>query len=299
MSENINRNDPCYCGSNKKYKNCHLKPYYPHSSFVTTLHALDTIHVVNNLPPEIIMSRSDITVRDPSPWDNEINSVMMAFQGLVLDSKLRWQNRIRLRLNKLHHKMDAIKFHTWMFKLVEDKIERDWRAFIVGNHTTNKIIENPTLVYNTEGFLFQIKSCLDVLAQIILFSFEEDDISTYEDKGRGLVKALENRAIRKYPDYVKQIIQTIENNHDWVRNVVEVRDEVAHFSDIEGLSCFMIKKVEITDLEVTVYYPSMPNGRRVSIFMDDSWAKLRKLIYDCLLIIANKITDDINRDEKH
>ncbi len=25
MSEKIGRNDPCHCGSGKKYKNCHLK----------------------------------------------------------------------------------------------------------------------------------------------------------------------------------------------------------------------------------------------------------------------------------
>jgi hypothetical protein len=299
MSEERSRNDLCYCGSNKKYKNCHLKPYYPQSYFVTALHALDTIDVVNNLPPDIIISRSDVTVRDPFPWDNEINDVLKPFESLILDKNYRWQNRIRLRLNKLHHKMDAIKYHTYIFKLVEDKIEREWKTFIVGNHTTNKIIEMPDLVYSTEGFLFQIKSGLDVLAQIILFGFEEEGISTFGDKGKGLIRELENKANRKYPEYVVQIIQIIESNFNWIRNLIEVRDEVAHFSDIEGLSCFMIKKVGVTDLEVTVYYPSMPDGQRVASFMDDTWLKLRKLMYECLLIIANKIRNDISKNNKH
>lgn len=278
MSEDRSRNDPCYCGSNKKYKNCHLKPYYPHSYFVTTLHALDTIPVVNNLPPGIIVSRSDITVRDPSPWDREIGNIVKPIENLRLDKNLRWQNRIRLRMNKLHHKMDAIKYHAHVFKIVENKIERDWRTFIVGNHTTNKIIEMPELVYSTEGFLFQIKSCLDVLTQIILYSFEEDGIDTFGNKGKELIKELESKANKKYPKYINQIIQIIESNYPWIKNIIEVRDEVAHFSDIEGLSCFTIKRVEVTDLEVTVYYPSMPDGQRVSSFMDDTWFKLRKLI---------------------
>lgn len=297
-SDELNRNDPCYCGSNKKYKNCHLKPYYPHDYFVTKLHALDTIHVVNNLPPEIVLSRADVATRISYPWDSEISNITKPLKDLNLNEKLRWQNRISLRLNKLYHKMDAVQYHYYLFKLYEQRTEHQLKGFIVGNHTLNHILDDPNLIYNTEGFLFQIKSCLDVLAQIIVYSFEAE-INTYKDNGMGLIGVLEKKPLERYPQYISKIISIIKDHHKWVKNIVEIRDEVAHFSDIDNLSCFMIKKVESKDLEVTVYYPAMPDGQRVSIFMYHVWKKLKDLISECLQVVEEKLKLDIIQKTLH
>ena len=45
---------------------------------------------------------------------------------------------------------------------------------------------------NVESFLFQSKSCLDVFAQIIAYSFK-CEISTYQNDGNGLIKILEKK----------------------------------------------------------------------------------------------------------
>ena len=78
--------------------------------------------------------------------------------------KERWQNRIKKRIDKLHHKLNAVKFHAYSFKSSERKIEEEYKKLLFANNTLNKIIENPHLIYNTESFLFQSKSCLDVFA---------------------------------------------------------------------------------------------------------------------------------------
>ena len=85
VNNELNRNDPCYCRSGKKYKNCHLKPYYPHDFFVTKISELDTILLVNKLPSFIELSRSDVYYKDPSPWDAEIHLLLKPLTDLNLD----------------------------------------------------------------------------------------------------------------------------------------------------------------------------------------------------------------------
>ena len=147
------------------------------------------------------------------------------------------------------------------------------------------------LIYNIESFLFQSKSFLDVFAQIIAYSFEEE-ISTFESYGIGLIKKLEKNSLNKYLDYVKKVIDILKSHHNWIKNLIEVRDEVVHYSDIEGLSCFIIKMVSENDLNVTVYYPSMPDGKRVSVFMDESWTNLKSLLSEIISILVDKLRKD-------
>jgi hypothetical protein len=49
--DELGRNDPCYCGSNKKYKYCHDKPdmdLYPKEFFLTEILDIKIPNFVNN-----------------------------------------------------------------------------------------------------------------------------------------------------------------------------------------------------------------------------------------------------------
>ena len=159
------------------------------------------------------------------------------------------------------------------------KSEEDYKKSLFANTTLNKIFDYPHLIHNTESFLFQSKSCLDVFAQIIAYSFKFE-IRTYENYGEKLIKILEKEPSKNYPEYTKNIIETIQKNKPWIKELVEMRNEVTHFSDLDGLSCFLIKKSEENDKIATIYYPAMPDGERVSKYMDKIWTNIQNLIHD-------------------
>jgi hypothetical protein len=100
-----------------------------------------------------------------------------------------WQNRIIKRLNKLVHKLDALQYHSHSCKYFERKTEDDWKKHIVRNTTMNTIYDDPRLIYNVESFLFQSKSCLDVFAQLIAYSFKFK-ITSYGDDVDDLIRIL-------------------------------------------------------------------------------------------------------------
>ena len=58
-----------------------------------------------------------------------------------------WENRIKKRLSKIHHKLDAIEYHIESFKKFEKNVEPDWNQ-IVENTTMNKIYDDPLLICN-------------------------------------------------------------------------------------------------------------------------------------------------------
>lgn len=57
--------------------------------------------------------------------------------------------------------------------------------------------------------------------------------------------------------------------------------------------------METKDLEVTVYYPAMPDGQRVSIFMYHVWKKLKDLITECMQVVEEKLKFDIIQKTSH
>jgi hypothetical protein len=283
----LGRNDICYCGSNKKYKNCHLKPFYPIEYFDCQIREFENIKFENRASPHIKISRVDVTYRDPYPWDKEIVELLQEFRKVKWDED-RWQNRIKKRIDRVHHKLDALKYHISMFKGVEENTESGWKNYIVANTTVNKIYEDPNLIHNVEAFLFQSKSCLDVFAQIIAYSFKFD-ISSYEHYGDGLIKILQKQFLKQNSTNVSNMIDQINKNRSWIKELVEMRDEVTHYSDLEGLSCFLITMSKDTDKSIRVYYPAMPSGERVSKYMERTWFNIKNLIENCSQIIIKNI----------
>ena len=174
MNNELGRNDVCDCGSNKRYKDCHLKPEYPKEFFNAEIKAFEINKFENRAAPYISVSRVDIFYTDPRPWDVEISKLLQPLTGVNWNKEDIWQNRIVLRLNRLAHKLDALQYHSHSFKYFERRTEEAWKRYIVGNTTMNKIYEDPHLIYNTESFLFQDKSCLDVFAQVIAYSFKRE-----------------------------------------------------------------------------------------------------------------------------
>ena len=278
MKETLGRNDPCYCGSGKKYKNCHLKPFYPTEHFSCKISGFDTIKFENRLPQQYFeVGRVDVYYSSQTPWDSEIAALLKPFIEVDLNKNDRWENRVKKRLEKLHHKLDAIKYHIESFKSYERNVETELRNHVVANTTKNKIYDDPLLIYNFESFLFQSKSCLDVLSQLLAYCFKEK-ITTFGNHGNDLINLLQKKSKKDNSKEKRSMIDVIQGSRNWVKDLVEMRDEVTHFSDLEGFSCFLIMQSSEIDQYARVYYPSIPSGERVSKYMDRTWNNICCLI---------------------
>jgi hypothetical protein len=184
-----------------------------------------------------------------------------------LDETDKWQRYAKGRINKLHHKLDALQFHSTVFKNEEKRKVEEIRAFSMGT-LYNFVIDNPVLIYMTESFLFQSKSCLDVIARLIANAFKLTGVRTYADYGNHLIEKIGKNPLRNYP-LESENLRALQTNRPWIKYLVEMRDEVTHYSDLEGLGCFLQKKCENrNDMYVTVYYPSVTDGARISTYMD-------------------------------
>jgi hypothetical protein len=284
MSEN--RNDPCPCGSGRKYKNCHLKPFYPKESFEVKVKACDPYNPIKIDIPKEIMEIDDIKiyVRDPLPRHNEIIQVLNILNQINWNEKDRWQKYAKGRIQKLFHKLDALKFFMSVFVIEEKRIENNYKQFSTLTQY-NIITDNPLLIYSTESFLFQSKSCLDVFAQLIGNNFKFC-IHTYGNNGQDLINKIIKNPLKEYPDQCIKLQQLLNKNKPWIEQLVEMRDLVTHYSDLEGLACFFQRKCQNkNDLKIKIYYPALPDGTRVSAYMKNNLHNIQKLIKDYSEII--------------
>ena len=239
MSNEPGRNDLCPCGSGKKYKHCHLASFYPKDYFETEINAFELVNrIQSRLPPEIVVGDVKIYASDPMPWDEELARLLRPLNEIKWDQNDRWHKYVKGRINKLHHKLNALQFHSTIFKNQEKVIEKKLKNGVVGT-SYNIVIDEPVLIYTTESFLFQSKSCLDVIAQLIANIFKLTGVSTYEDKGKGLIDKIGKNPLKNYPIQCKDMKSLIQENTYWIKYLVDMRDEVTHYSDLEGVSCFL------------------------------------------------------------
>jgi hypothetical protein len=199
-----------------------------------------------------------------------------------------WEKLIDLRKNKLAHKLIVLRHHIENFKQIENLSIKEYSEGIVGNTTMNKIYENYLLISNTESFLFQAKSTLDVFSQLVghVFKFS---ITSYGNGGQKLINKLESTDYDKYRHNADTLIATFKKAKSWVDRLVDMRDDVTHFSDLPGLSCFMFKQIKPGDNTAIVYYPSLSDGERVSKYMDFIWYNITDLLNTSLPVLVDVV----------
>jgi hypothetical protein len=111
-------------------------------------------------------------------------------------------------------------------------------------------------------------------------------VRTYKKNGEDLVKKIRSNPLNEYPQQCAKMIELIENNKQWITLAVKMRDQVTHYSDLIGLSCFRHGAWDEGN-QARIYYPSLPNRDRVSKYMDEIWVKAIKLIEEVFQIIVS------------
>jgi len=141
------------------------------------------------------------------------------------------------------------------------------------------IVEEPRLVYEVEAFLFQVKSCLDVLSRMLepALAFSH---CKFGDKGDEIIKRLRNNCPASLAIYAEKIIKLVEDAQDaWIVELITMRDTITHYSRLEGFNCF-VEDPYIGGGTASIHYPTMPNTRKVLEYCQDVLNRLLSFCED-------------------
>jgi hypothetical protein len=295
----IGRNDPCPCGSDKKYKNC----CYPDKTKTwKTAEPHENPHFMTRpkKTPEPITNHL-VSSNGGKTWESQPGLLAVRIYGKALedmDEKVRKiiepllhdistssisdavKRDLQKRIGNVDHKLHAVKYHLNNYEQAEsDKIEE-----LGKNHKpptgVQQIIEEPRLIYEVEAFLFQVKSCLDVLSLVAKSVFSLT-YRGFDDKGDVVIKQL-NKCPTTLAPYANNIIKLIEDAQDaWIVELISMRNQITHRSNLEGFDCF-IQDPYIGGGIANIHYPTMPNKRRALEYCQDIWGRLLSFCEDFL-----------------
>jgi len=287
MKKKIGRNDPCPCGSGKKYKNCCLR-----KDQRRRLSPIESFKVTPKKKPEIV-DHHLVSKNAGKPWEKR-PSLLLARLSLrpretsmkEIDELFRdipkESSQLTRELNICQHKLYAVRYHMNNFISEEQSQIHKFMQDYAPPSGVQMSIENLALIYEMESFLFQVKSSLDVLAVGLLnknFGLKLGSFGT--EMVIDALKKNENKIGREKVNKLKSII---EKNKDWIEEITEMRVQITHYSDLEGFLCFLMMPFTGEE-ECTIYYPSMPDGTRVTNYMDSVWKRLLSFYKSFLMVI--------------
>ena len=295
------RNAPCPCGSGKKYKKCcypdrtkawktaglHESPAFvvkPATMPEPITHfwvSSDSGKNWNPHPGTLVMRGIG---RAPQNIDETINSIIEPISnqigGLSL-SDVNKQDLIKC-IHNIDHKLHAVKYHLKNYKQAEDDKIKEFNSDYKPPTGMQVVIEEPRLIYEVEAFLFQTKSCLDVLSRVLKPTFCLTSYCSFGEEGDGVISILKNNCPRRLVSQAEKIIKLIEDAQDiWIVELIKMRNDITHYSKLSGLNCFM-EDPYIGGGTANIHYPTMPNKRRVLEYCQDIWEKLLSFCSDFL-----------------
>lgn len=204
--------------------------------------------------------------------DEEIDNLVLPLKKAVPTNR----QILGQRAGRLRHKLYGVKYHIQNFIEQEETDIANFKKEHKGSDH-DAIMNEPKLIYEVESFLFQVKSALDILAQIIGMVYHLSGVTRYSNGGRILVNQLRQNSAKAHRKEAERLAIIIESYAKWVDDLVDMRDEVTHFSDLEGFSCFIQHAWDGRPL-ANISYPSMPTGERARNYMQTSWNQLKDLI---------------------
>lgn len=296
----VGRNEPCPCGSGKKYKNCcypdktrawKTAGSYEGPAFTVKPKEIPepiTDHIVSSdggktweSQPGLLAMR--IYTKDPKDIDETISkmtqSVISSINALSLSDTIT-RDLIKC-IHDIGHKLHAVKYHLNNYEQAESAKIQEFSNNYKPPAGAQMINEEPRLIYEVEAFLFQAKSCLDILSWVLKPAFGFTYCS-FGDKGDDVIKQLRNNCPASLGTYAEKIIKLIEDAQDvWLVELIKMRDEVTHYSRLEGFNCFMEDPYMGGGI-ATIHYPTMPNKQSVLEYCQNVWGLLLSFCEDFL-----------------
>jgi len=294
----IGRNELCPCGSGKKYKNCcypdktHAwKTASSHESPGFTIKPVETpkpitSHVVSSdggktwkAQPGLLAVR--LGVEDPENIDETISRIsksMISKIDIMSPSGNAKQELVKY-IHEVDHKLHAVKYHLNNYEQAESDKVKEYSKNYKPPAGAQMIIEEPRIIYEIEAFLFQTKSCLDILSWVLKPAFGFNRCS-FGNAGDEVIRKLKKNCPTMLVPYAGRIIKLIEDAQDsWIVELIKMRNEITHSSRLQGFYCF-IEDPYVGGNIANIHYPTMPNNRRALEYCQYVWKKLLSFCED-------------------
>jgi len=291
----VGRNEPCPCGSGKKYKHCCLSkertllvrpsnnPENINSHAVSS-NGGKTWHKVPGLLATIIGAKNS------EDLDERVENNFSEILRLV--NELRMDN-LSKKLHDCKHKLYAVRYHLKTIEREIDKKVAEFKKEYSAGSGASFELENPVLIYETEAFLFQVKSNIDLLIQALSSAVPSlKSFITFKHSG--------DRATNDYVaggKVIKELIKSGEHGlvhlfethrTTWIQQMTLMRDTITHYSGLRDFHCFIEEPYRGGD-QVKIHYPTMPSGKRVDTYCQETFNQL----CDLCLNVLNRIRQHI------
>lgn len=177
------------------------------------------------------------------------------------------------------HKIHAVRYHLHTLeKEIRERVKIFEKNYNAGAGIAQEL-ENPRLIYETEAFLFQTKSCLDILTQTLgcsipplssMHTFSSKNIDGVKQAGGKVINALIHSSFKELGNLLEY------HRVNWIQDLVDMRDSITHYTHLRGFHCF-IEEPYMGGRQVTIHYPTMPSGIRVDTYCQSIYEKLLDL----------------------
>lgn len=217
----------------------------------------------------------------PEDLDEAITEIIEPFSKLSQDKQNHFLSD---KLLDCRHKLHAVKYH---LQTINQEIVERVKEFEKSYHAGAGIdqeIENPRLVYETEAYLFQVKSSLDILTRTLgcvipplasVHSFRSKNVDGNEQAGGTVINALQKNGFEELGNLFES------HRKGWIQELVEMRDTITHYSRLHNFHCFVEEPYMGGD-QVAIHYPTMPSGIRADAYCQAVYESLLDLYRSAL-----------------
>ena len=224
--------------------------------------------------------------------ENVDKTIEDSFGGILKSSKISSNPGLQTKIHDCKHKLYAVRYHLRTIKDETDKRFKDFQKNYKAASGASFEQENPILIYETESFLFQVKSNLDLMVQALSHVVPSlKSFRTFAHSGTpGQLDYLAGgKFIKELGKASEQELQGIfdTNRTEWIQEMTIWRDTITHYSKLRNFFCFI--EEPYCGEDVVIHYPSMPNGERLDDYCNKIYENLIRLYREVFKIINNKL----------
>ncbi len=224
--------------------------------------------------------------------ENIDENIENSFAEIWKNGALASNPKLQTKIHDCQHKLYAVRFHLQAIKGEIDKQYNDFQKNYKAGSGVSFEQKNPILIYETESFLFQVKSNLDLIVQALghvvpsLKSFHTFAHSGNPGKPDYLAGGKVIRELGKASE--RELQNIFENSRKtWIQEMTIWRDTITHYSQLKKFTCFIEEPYRGGD--VVIHYPSMPNGEKLDDYCNKTYNNLIGLYKEVLKIIDTKL----------
>jgi hypothetical protein len=221
----------------------------------------------------------------PEDLDDTIVEIIKPAKAFAIDSE---NKKLIQKLTDCSHKLHAVRYHLNTIVTEIDERVSEFEKNYQANAGIAIELENPRLIFETEAFLFQVKSSIDLLAQALgcvvppinsVQTFRKKRVDGKEHAGGTVIDALRKNGFEELGNVFE------EHRANWIQELVTMRDTITHYSRLRDFHCFIEEPFK-GETEVTIHYPTMPSGVRVDKYCQSSYENLLNLFATALKYVS-------------